>query len=206
MAAPLTHIILTNKIYDKYFSNSNKKDFILWTMIPDIRYINKLIPRTLFHTEDIDLTKVITKTNDFKKWVLFHSLLDVSRDQFYIQKWTYNPWVNELFIISLKLLEDEYLYDKIKNRNLYQDILTEHNKLKLDNINSTDIQNWNTLLCNYCRQKPDNESRHIFLRALSFEDTKIDQINTTIQNISNEKTFKLIDALYENIEKLIINF
>jgi len=39
MAAPITHIALTEKIFDKFFKDKKRKDFFIGTLFPDIRYL-----------------------------------------------------------------------------------------------------------------------------------------------------------------------
>jgi len=45
MAAYITHIVLTDKIFDKHFSNKNKAEFYIGTSFPDIRYLGVIKKR-----------------------------------------------------------------------------------------------------------------------------------------------------------------
>jgi len=42
MPWPATHILIAEKVYDQYFSHLDRKDFLLGTSFPDIRYPAKL--------------------------------------------------------------------------------------------------------------------------------------------------------------------
>ena len=57
MAAPITHIVLTNKIFNKYFSNKEKGDFFIGASFPDIRYL-KVIKREKTHFNNITLNEI----------------------------------------------------------------------------------------------------------------------------------------------------
>lgn len=39
MAAPITHFVLTEKIFSTKFAKFDKNEFLLWTLLPDIRYL-----------------------------------------------------------------------------------------------------------------------------------------------------------------------
>ena len=54
MAAPITHIALTEKIFDKFFKNKTRKDFFIGTSFPDIRYL-KVIDRDKTHYDDLSV-------------------------------------------------------------------------------------------------------------------------------------------------------
>lgn len=123
MATPLTHLILTDKIYKEYFFHFDKKDFVLWTLLPDIRYLDTSISRDSTHISHVRLSDILTAPNSFDAWILFHSFLDHVRDAFYIKRWVYIPGENEDFIVALKLLEDQYLFEKILNRSEYITLL-----------------------------------------------------------------------------------
>jgi hypothetical protein len=55
MATPITHILLTDKIYEEHFNDCEKREFILGTILPDIRYLDKSISRESTHSYDITL-------------------------------------------------------------------------------------------------------------------------------------------------------
>lgn len=39
MAAPLTHLVLAERIFQKHFSDQHRKVFLQGTSFPDIRYL-----------------------------------------------------------------------------------------------------------------------------------------------------------------------
>ena len=59
MAAPITHIVLASKVYDQFFSNFSKKDFLIGTSFPDIRYL-KVIDRNTTHFNGLSFKRPST--------------------------------------------------------------------------------------------------------------------------------------------------
>jgi hypothetical protein len=78
--------------------------------LPDIRYVDKMIERTKFHTRNVTIYEVLEEESDFWKGVKFHSFIDENRGM-YCRK---NIYILENFdvnmIRSLKFLEDDILY------------------------------------------------------------------------------------------------
>lgn len=48
MATPITHIVLTEKVFEKFFKDKTRKDFFIGTSFPDIKYL-KVIDRDKSH-------------------------------------------------------------------------------------------------------------------------------------------------------------
>ena len=55
MAAPATHIVLTDKIYNRYFSDIDRKKFYIGTLFPDIYKIVKKTERARTHLKRFSL-------------------------------------------------------------------------------------------------------------------------------------------------------
>jgi hypothetical protein len=111
MATPATHIILSEPFLQQH-PDIDRNAFLIGTSLPDIRYLDKSIPRDKYHKENIDLQQVLQQTNDFEKGVFFHNFVDQWRDTFYIERGIYTFGGDEIFIASLKGLEDEIFYEK----------------------------------------------------------------------------------------------
>lgn len=124
MAAPITHIVLTEKIFDKFFKDKIRKDFFIGTSFPDIRYL-KVIDRDKTHYNDLS---VLDLGNDesFSAGVKFHSILDHAREKFIVENDTYSLCPKSKYITqSLKILEDEIFYQYTKDWGVYIDYLNE---------------------------------------------------------------------------------
>ncbi|HPR92239.1 MAG TPA: hypothetical protein PLR64_03240, partial [Candidatus Dojkabacteria bacterium] len=48
MAAPITHIVLSEKVLKKFFPRTEKKKFLIGTSLPDIRYLG-VVDRNATH-------------------------------------------------------------------------------------------------------------------------------------------------------------
>ena len=204
MATPLTHIILTESIYKNTFANSKKIDFLVWTLLPDIRYLDRSIPRDKFHTDNMNLEIVVSADSSFKKWVLFHSLLDQVRDTFYIEKWIYVRWWDEEFIIALKLLEDELLYDKISNWDTIMEDIHQFDYTTISDVNLDVLKKRYALLIQLMSRKPDNKSRELFMLWIWMSSEYITKINRIIWTIKADKKYEsLIEELYSSFPNMI---
>lgn len=204
MATPLTHIILSESIYHELFSVQWKWDFLVWTLLPDIRYLDRSIPRDKFHTENMSLDKVLSVNSSFEKWILFHSLLDQVRDKFYIEREIYVRWWDEDFIIALKLLEDELLYDKISNWSEQIKYLQEFDYTTITEINHEVLKKRYTLLIHLMRRKPDDQSREKFMLGIWMTQDYIKKINWILAQIRTDEKYNiLIDELYSSFLNLI---
>lgn len=74
MAAPITHIVLTKKIYKQHFSEKSFDEFIIGTSLPDIRYL-KTVDRDKTHFPTSMLNE-IKQEQSFTAGLKFHSIVD----------------------------------------------------------------------------------------------------------------------------------
>ena len=58
MATPITHILFADKFCDKH-PEIERFPFFFFFFLPDIRYIDKDIPRTKFHAKNIQINDVL---------------------------------------------------------------------------------------------------------------------------------------------------
>src|SRR3989344_5759752 len=80
MAAPITHIVLADKVFDEYFPNLSKDKFLVGTSFPDIRYL-RVIKREQTHPKNITLSD-IKSVESFNGGLLFHILIDRVRENY----------------------------------------------------------------------------------------------------------------------------
>lgn len=85
---PITHIVLTEKIYNECFSNRNRKLFYIGTFFPDIRYL-KVVERDRTHFDNIRLSDLRLES-DFNIGLKFHSILDKVREEFVVNNNIYS--------------------------------------------------------------------------------------------------------------------
>ena len=204
MATHVTHIVLTDSIYEEFFPDCSKKEFILWTILPDIRYLDKTIPREKYHMKDVSLDAVLWQKDCFQKWIYFHSLVDQVRDNFYISKWIYTFWWDEDFIVALKLFEDQYFYNKIKKRDEYLKLFDDIPYEKAPDIKKESLDTRYMMIKEWIMESPNNTARRIFQKQLGLSEEYTNRINNIIGKIEkDEKLLRIIDELYESFKELI---
>lgn len=158
MATPITHIVLTAKIFEIFFKNKRKKDFFIGTSFPDIRYL-KVINRDKTHYNNLSITE-IKNDESFLAGLKFHSILDQKRENYMIKNKIYSLCPKSKYITqSLKFLEDEILYKYIKDWTVYTKYLNEIlEDEKNYNINEKDLEKWHLLLQQYFQHKPNKDT------------------------------------------------
>ena len=163
MAAPITHLFFAEKFCEKH-EELERFPFFVGNCLPDIRHIDKKISRDKFHFFNVSIEDIKKEKLDFRKGIKFHSFIDEERDLFYKNEGIYTPTKesDELFIVALKLLEDEILYEKIQFLGDFASFFQKY-EFPIDGIDNKSIKKWKELLHNYFQQKPCQESRKEFM-------------------------------------------
>ena len=204
MAAPITHIVLAAKIFDKYFKDKERRDFFIGTSFPDIRYL-KVITRDKTHYQGLKISD-LKNDESFLAGLKFHSIVDLARESFIVENNIYSLCPESKYITqSLKILEDEIFYHHIKDwtiyTNYFQKILSSERNY---GIAETDLKKWHTSLCQYFQKEPNKETITNFTLALGFPQEVADETNQNIDAMrENKQIIKIIENLYENFESLI---
>ncbi len=204
MAAPITHIALTEKIFDKFFKDKIRKDFFIGTLFPDIRYL-KVISRKKTHYDNLSVAD-LKNDESFSAGVKFHSILDHSREKFIIENDAYSLCPKSKYITqSLKILEDEIFYQYVKNWNVYINYLNEILQAEKNyRIAEKDLRKWHSLLQQYFRKQPNSSAIRDFTLSIGFNKKVADEINSNISIMrTNRKIINIIKNLYKNFDLLI---
>jgi hypothetical protein len=204
MAAPITHIVLANKIYEQKFPQQNKQEFFVGTSFPDIRYLG-VIERDETHRGPESI-EAIQGMSSFEAGVNFHQLVDNKREKYLQEHAVYDLVSNtDLIILAVKLLEDEIIYNNILDWQEYASFFTHALKQEIAyGIEQKDIQRWHKLLSSYISHKPNSESRKNLLLELGFSTESAKKINTTVQSLAeNKKLVGIVNDFYNNFEEII---
>lgn len=204
MAAPITHIVLTEKVFDKFFKNKIRKDFFIGTSFPDIRYL-KVIDRDKTHHDGLSVAD-LGNDESFSAGVKFHSILDLAREKFIVENDTYSLCPESKYITqSLKILEDEIFYQHVKNWSIYTEYFNEILQFERDyGITEKDLNKWHLLLQQYFQQQPSNDSVTDFILSIGFTKEVADEINQNLALMrANKKIINIIENLYKNFESLL---
>ena len=204
MAAPITHIVLTEKIFNKFFIDKTKKDFFIGSLFPDIRYL-KVIDRDKTHFKN--LTIVDLENNDsFSAGLKFHSIVDIVREKFIIANNVYSLCPKSKYITqSLKILEDEIFYQYVKNwdiyKNYFNEILSSEKKF---GISEKDLRRWHSLLQRYLKKQPDEQTIRDFALDIGFSEEIASEINKNIVKMrADKKIVDILKNLYKNFGELV---
>lgn len=207
MAAPITHIILTEKVFDIYFSDKDKKSFFVGTSFPDIRYLGT-IDRKETHYTDMTLREVQEETDSFTAGMKFHSLVDERREDFMQSQniYEYIPESSQK-TRALKILEDSVLYDMFKDWETcsmyFDDPLPQEGER---GVSRKVIQKWHTMLQAYFAQKPTRESISTFIEHIPFPNPpSVAKEITELVSVMSELPVvtEIIKGLYTNFDFLI---
>ena len=207
MATPITHMVLTDKIFNKFFKGRDKKNFFIGTSLPDIRYL-KVIGREKTHFENIKMVD-IKNENDFFAGLKFHSIVDIVMENYIVENKTYAMCPDSKYsVLALKLLEDRILYNNITNWQEYIDYL---NEILDDEINlglkKEDAKKWHILLQQNFSHPPSKKSMREFSSKVFFTEKEINELDRIITQLgTNKKIIKIIKNLYNNFEILIKNY
>jgi len=205
MAAPITHIALTEKVFDKLFKNKIKKDFFIGTLFPDIRYL-KVINRDETHYNNLTVSN-LKNDESFLAGVKFHSILDQTRERFITKNNIYSLCPKSKYITqSLKILEDKIFYKNIKNPGIYANYLNKILPVEKEyNILEKDLKKWHSLLQKYFRKQPNQNTITNFILDIDFTENIANEINKNIATMrTNKKIIEIIKNLYNNFDLLII--
>lgn len=203
MAAPITHIVLSDKVFNKHFKNKDKKDFYLGTSFPDIRYL-KIIERNKTHFQNLSLQEINIETSSFSAGLKFHSLTDKIREDFIISNNVYSLYSEFEYVTeSLKLLEDDILYSKVNN---WEEIISYFNEMAREElsfgIKEGDIRKWHEILKKYFSKQPDENTRKTLLNDLNFSADVADKMNLNIKRIKdNQRAIQFVYKMYDDFLK-----
>mgnify|MGYP001052503995 CR=1 FL=1 len=177
MPWPATHILIAEKVYDQYFSHLDRKDFLLGTSFPDIRYPAKL-NRHQTHLPNRSFQEIQSQ-NAFTAGMMFHSFVDKLWNV-YIDKdrpslLSAFPW-NIPMLHTMKVLQDVFLYDRYKEwlkiAQYFSTILPEESHF---GAGGQMIVRWHDVLAYYLSKPPtidDLEMLHISLPSEVIEEIR----------------------------------
>ena len=204
MAAPITHIVLADKIYKKYFSNRNKEKFFVGTSFPDIRYLGT-VPRSKTHHTRVSFASIQQSTDSFNAGSLLHSFVDEAREKYMKENRYYLLFPRSKFTpTASKMYEDMVLYGKIKN---WPEIVSYFDKIYkeelIDGIKKEDVEKWHQKLKDYFSYKPTGQDLTTSANKMSSFYKEGEKIAKTLIASDMKSAKRIILELYENFEKLL---
>lgn len=160
-AGPRLHAYLGLRWIEKYapeFNADEKREFILGTLFPDIRYLVDM-SRKQTHLDIRTMQQVEKGQSAFDKGMRFHSYVDYKRSQFYRRHKIYASTRNlpkkhrETFV---KLVEDEIIYFQAKKEDwdIVKSYLMRTTKEEEDWVDKTALAKWHLGLTFYFNMAP----------------------------------------------------
>ena len=204
MAAPITHIVLANKVFNKYFSDKDKADFYRGTVFPDVRYLGG-IRRSETHFEDVTFFDV-KKEDSFFAGFKLHSLIDRIRERFIHKQNIYSFLPASRHIVeAVKLIEDRLLYSKVKDWKSVKDYLNNYSKEEFSfKVNRNEIEKWHGLLRIYFDKEPKVENTIEFLSKLKGFKGSLGELKFLMDRLdSNPKIREMVFKFYREFEILL---
>lgn len=205
MAAPITHIVLAEKIFDKYFSTKNKKEFYVGTSFPDIRYLG-VIDREKTHFDRPNIGDILN-SESFLAGMKFHSLVDQVRESFMLGRNLYSLFPKSQFCTqAIKVFEDGVLRGKIGGwdgvAHIFDDI--DNNELEFG-VEKADIARWHLLLRHYF-SRPSNETEFVrrFIEDMGRPKEMADEMIRVLKGLKDKaKAEEIVNDFYNSFEELM---
>lgn len=149
MAAPITHIVLANKVFERDFVGRDKLKFMVGTSFPDIRYLVS-IDREKTHAAATDL-KELKNERDFFAGLKLHSWVDDTRERYMQKAGLYALFPESKYLLhGVKMFEDQVFYEKVENWSevvsYFREILDEEKEL---GVTEVDLDRWHKWIMNY---------------------------------------------------------
>jgi hypothetical protein len=201
MAAPITHIVLAKKVFNKYFSDKNLHEFLVGTSFPDIRYL-RVIDREKTHPLTTDIRDCMNASS-FESGFHFHVLVDLIRENHMKQNNVYELLPESKYITqALKFYEDQVLYDKEHDWNntitFFDSIILEEYAF---GIPEQSLQKWHQLLKNYFSKQSEQARLEGFAKEIWLNGDALTEIITIVEHAkSNQKVIGIINNFYNTFE------
>jgi hypothetical protein len=204
MAAPITHIVLADKLLGRYFQEKDKRDFYVGTSFPDIRYMG-IIDREKTHFSNLTLN-ILQSLSSFEAGLKLHSLVDRVREDFMKSKGVYSLVPESPFITqSLKFFEDKVLYEKRSDWNEITPFFKDVTRDELSfGLKGSDIGKWHKFLQIYFTSGPNDQNIRTFVAAISKpNEMAVEIIRLTKSMEENAQLRNIVEDFYNNFEELV---
>ena len=205
MAAQVTHLALSEMIFEKYLVKFNKKDFFIGTTFPDIRYLGH-IRREKSHFNNISFTDILEQDNSFHAGILYHSFVDDFRENWMVKNNIYKliPSTHRA-TQAVKLFEDRYYYRNINDWrqiiSYYEDVLED--ELGFD-MNKEVVFKWHKALGSYFRATPTLDATANLINDIGMPSEIRDEILHLIAQMEdNEQLIDIIKQFHDDYNMLI---
>ncbi|MBI1834017.1 MAG: hypothetical protein HYR90_04305 [Candidatus Andersenbacteria bacterium] len=204
MAGEVGHVVYAARILHYLGEHVSDPSYWAGTLLPDIKHFG-IISRRRTHAEGVSLSNLVGKT-DFQTGMRVHAWIDATREKFLNEQHIKEalPW-HPFVPHALKLAEDELMYDMYDDWNLIHRVLNEVRGEELEYIPSRDhVQKWHTILQDYFKQKPTNESRRRLSLGIGLSEHSSDELNSVVTMLRQQaKVQQLLTDFASRLEDIL---
>lgn len=201
MAYAVTHVVLTKKLYNRYFKDKDRKELFIGTCFPDIRHLAG-IHRDATHFHGISLAEVMSE-DPFMAGVIFHSYVDDNREAYVRAREIYKLAPESEYIIhALKFFEDQMLYEKIQDWNEYVGFFDEILKGELGfGMSKETVREWHSILQEYLSQKPNGDCLVRMFRKVGRTKEMAEAVSRLAEELKqDDRMIIYVEDLYREFE------
>ncbi len=204
MPTPISHVALTERIYQRYFKDKDRKAFYIGVCFPDIRR-NAGIKRSKTHLRGLNLEN-IKREKSFNAGFKIHCLIDEISEKYFKRNNIYNICSKGMYKVhSIKIVQDRICYDEINNWDEYIYYLDTILDEELEFVPQRNIlEDWHLTLQQYFSKKPNEFSINKLFRRVCYSKEDCDEINRLISLIEkDEKILSKIRYFNQNFESFL---
>ena len=200
MASQIAHVIYAKKYLEK---NPRKggEIFILGTLFPDLRRLAERLTRkdTHMHFKKIDLD--FEGMDLFDAGWKFHAWCDMRREEILNKYNFYSLRGAGAIDPTVKLVEDELVYDEYNNWEKLIYILNNPPIIRTPlNVPQETIERWYAILGKYFEKKPTDKTMKIFLTKQSSLKDEVKEIIDGVQKLrENQKATEILKKVCEEM-------
>ncbi len=205
MPGPVTHIALTEKIFDRCFSGKVRKDFYIGTLFPDIRYLG-FIDRSMTHYTDLTMAGIQSE-DSFLAGLKFHSLVDITWRKYHPGNGLYASYSippNAGFVV--KMAEDSFFYNYVDDWQAiikFLDDILQHEKAF--GMPVYILRTWHTLLQQYFKKQPGSSVIKSIAGGAGISKDLVEQTENLLPAMQkDQKVSKTLQNLFEKTVNLML--
>jgi hypothetical protein len=200
MAQQIAHVVYAQK----YLENNPRKGgefFILGTLFPDIRRVAEKISRKDTHLRFSKIDLDFSGMELFEAGWKFHLWCDMRREEILNKYGFYALRGTNLIEPGVKLMEDELVYDKLKNREKLIFFLNNPPLVKTDlDVSQETVERWYAILAKYLEKKPNDKTIRAFLSKQRGFGENIKEIIDGVGKLrENQKAVEILKKVSDEI-------
>lgn len=200
MASHIAHVVYAKKYLDRHPA-MDADLFLLGTLLPDIRRITDEVSRRDTHLLHEKLDLEFRGEDPFEAGWKFHLWCDMRREEILNKHNFYSLKNTDAVDPTVKLLEDELVWEKYNNWEKLRWVLDNPPKIHTGlDVSQETVERWYSILAKYFEKKPDEKT----MRALLFKQRRLrglaDEIIDGVKKLrNNSKAVEILSKISDEI-------